>query len=158
MSSRPEKPTPEVDPQTGMVEETGPGIDDRRHLLLLVIMFGVAALGYWIAIKLGLFQFAKWFESLFVGTWLEYFGFLISLPIMAFLFLVLMVVGGAVAEVVFMLFLNKKRFGAPGGLYDPRVLARMQCLYCGYPRQNNDSKCCSECGKPYEPNDQQPDS
>ena len=157
MSSRPEKPTPEVDPQTGMVEEIGPGTD-RRRALFLVIMFGVTVLGTWIAIKLGVLQFAKWFESLFVGTWLESFGFLISFSIMIFLCLALMIVGGAVAEVVFMLFLNKKRFGAPGGLYDPRVLARIQCLYCGYPRKNNDSECCSECGKPYEPDDQQLDS
>jgi hypothetical protein len=53
MSSRPEKPTPEVDPQTGMVEEIGPGTD-RRRALLVVIMFGVTVLGTWSAIKLGL--------------------------------------------------------------------------------------------------------
>jgi hypothetical protein len=157
MSSRPEKPTHEVDPQTGMVKEIGPGTD-RRRALFLVIMFGFAILGFMIAMMLGFSRFRNWFETLFIGTWFESVDFLIKDLPGILLFLVLMFLGGVVAEVVFMLFLNKKRFGAPGGLYDPRVLARIQCLYCGYPRQNNDSECCSECGKPYEPNDQQPDS
>lgn len=157
MTSHAEKKKPELDPQTGMVKEIGPGTD-RRRALFLVIMFGFAILGFMIAMMLGFSRFLNWFEALFIGTWFESVEFLIKHLPGILLFLVLMFLGGVVAEVVFMLFLNQKRFGAPGNLYDPRVLARMQCLYCGYPRKNNDSECCSECGKPYEPNDQQPDS
>ena len=150
MPTETRKPTPDLDPKTGMAHEIGPTAVKRRALFL-VICFGFMGLGTMAAMALGFREVTEWSKAALSGTWFDNAvlgGEILPVILLAFF---LLLVGAFVADLVVKFLPPRTPLGSPGSLHDPESLAQVQCIYCGYPRKNSETKCCPECGKPYWP-------